>query len=1388
MLSSDGRHFYYGALQVEAADVRHNLRSFPELIRAASGQIAFGTNSYYDAVTGAFLGSYGFSTTVLFVSDDGQHLWAKNGSLAVHYDLKQSPPGVFANDVGVSSPIYAAQLVTPPTHGQLELHSDGSFQYVPNADFVGEDQFTYRADGVLGATASQSVTIHVTEPRDVAVDDAFSIRAGKILNINSADGLLKNDRPFLRSGATVELVTPPQHGVLTLQADGSFSYLAGVTFQGQETFRYRLVGGSEQSRPATVSLSVTMPDSSPLKLVNGELQLSWTVGNTASISPTADNSAVEVRIGSAVWLLLPEEYAAVTRLRVDGSSQSDRISLESVTTALFPNLTAVVINAGGGNDTVLGTSLSDQITLGRGFNEVHGNDGNDTVTGSTDTLATGSDTVFGDAGDDSLVAGVGNDSLDGGSGMDTLVGADGRDTLHGGVDGDRLRAGSASVLRVEEAGNVTLTPTEVRSNSNDTLEGAFAGAFVRTFQGNDRIDLSAWTTGGVTVISGVGNDTIVGSPQADVIDAFKGHDVVSGGGGDDTLQGGEGNDTLNGDDGNDRVSDSAGQNSMTGGAGRDTLVGGIANDSLFGGADNDSLNGGAGNDFLVGDDGQDTLVGADGQDVLQGGGGDDSLAGDEGSDSILGGAGADALLGGNGNDTLDAGADNDQVFGEAGDDSLQGGLGDDSLSGALGDDTFADLDTFAWSEQVSASSVLTLNSNGFEGLGRDSVTSQLSRFIMVGDQRNNVLDASTCVFAVEFVGGGGQDTFRSPDPALADATIDDAYDILTGQTLRIDAAHGVLANDSQMITAQHRPQVVTPPQYGQLTLRDDGSFDYVPVTNFLGHDSFVYRLGELTDLATVTLAIVKPRFVISGSQLEVRASQPSQIWFWSNGEDVIASMREVDDSESFEQSLSPAQRNAIQTLVIIGSEGADTIELQSLFSMDFPNLRKVSVQGGNGDDTIIGSELPDSIFGGDGADSIAAGLGNDTILGGNGDDELDGDEGNDSLEGGSGDDSLNGGDDDDTLIGQTGRDLLAVSPGKDVLQGSTTSFVVAAGGLNWVLANNRVSATFTVGRTRITVANTLRGRFGGAILLGDEDDNKLDASRFSYGNVIMFGDAGNDTLIGSSGTDLLSGESGNDLLDGRAGHDVLSGDEDNDTLRGNTGDDSLLGDEGDDSLDGAAGRDSLSGGLGDDTFRDGNGFYWFEDVAISPDMTLTTNGIEGFGTDKFLHRVLGLIVFGDERNNVIDASAYRGSVTIDGEEGDDTLIGSAFNDVIVGGEGNDNITGADGNDVLLGNNGNDLLNGARGADTLLGQTGHDSLSGGDDADALLGGEDDDTLHGQAATDTLVGGAGTNSLDVPAEARDQFSFNPTPLIASLEIPSAIQTLVDLFGDLSSEEDE
>ncbi|MDC0659147.1 M10 family metallopeptidase C-terminal domain-containing protein [Leisingera sp. SS27] len=145
------------------------------------------------------------------------------------------------------------------------------------------------------------------------------------------------------------------------------------------------------------------------------------------------------------------------------------------------------------------------------------------------------------------------------------------------------------------------------------------------------------------LITGSGNDTVIGNDVSNTIHTHDGNDIVRGRIGHDRIYGGNGNDSLYGDLGWDR---------LFGGSGNDQLTGGDGGDRLYGGNEYDLLAGGEGTDWLYGGNNNDRMYGGGGNDQLYGGWGRDQLYGGNGDDLLNGGFGRDVMAGGFGHDTF----------------------------------------------------------------------------------------------------------------------------------------------------------------------------------------------------------------------------------------------------------------------------------------------------------------------------------------------------------------------------------------------------------------------------------------------------------------------------------------------------------------------------------------------------------------------------------------------------------------------------------------------------------------------------------------------------------------------------------------------------------------
>lgn len=184
------------------------------------------------------------------------------------------------------------------------------------------------------------------------------------------------------------------------------------------------------------------------------------------------------------------------------------------------------------------------------------------------------------------------------------------------------------------------------NGGQDTLNAAAVSSatMINLETGTGEIDGVLVTLSGFEhVVTGDGDDILIGDAQDNWLQGMRGDDTIQGGGGNDRLGGGQGHDVLAGGTGDDTLAGHAGNDTLSGDAGNDSLVGLAGDDVLFGGAGADVLQGGLGRDLLVGGAGHDTLSGGLGADTLRGGKGDDWLIDGAGRDQLFGGAGADVF-------------------------------------------------------------------------------------------------------------------------------------------------------------------------------------------------------------------------------------------------------------------------------------------------------------------------------------------------------------------------------------------------------------------------------------------------------------------------------------------------------------------------------------------------------------------------------------------------------------------------------------------------------------------------------------------------------------------------------------------------------------------------
>src|SRR5205807_1404891 len=137
--------------------------------------------------------------------------------------------GVLANDTDPQGLALTAMLVSGPSHGSLTLNANGSFTYTAADNYYSSESLTYKAnDGLVNSNvATVSLTVNTLPP--AAVNDSYTTNVNTTLTM-AAVGVLANDTDPQSLALTAHLTSGPSHGILTLNANGSFTYTAANNY------------------------------------------------------------------------------------------------------------------------------------------------------------------------------------------------------------------------------------------------------------------------------------------------------------------------------------------------------------------------------------------------------------------------------------------------------------------------------------------------------------------------------------------------------------------------------------------------------------------------------------------------------------------------------------------------------------------------------------------------------------------------------------------------------------------------------------------------------------------------------------------------------------------------------------------------------------------------------------------------------------------------------------------------------------------------------------------------------------------------------------------------------------------------------------------------------
>lgn len=1027
--------------------------------------------------------------------------------------------------------------------------------------------------------------------------------------------------------------------------------------------------------------------------------------------------------------------------------------------------------SGDGNDTLTGNTSNNFLFGGRGNDTLSGGDGNDYLFG-----AWGVDDLTGGAGKDRFFVradDTGSNIIQDFSLNDdfiTLVGFTDASSFY---DFNVSIIGSDTQLEFDNGQTLLLKNVDYFDLEDKHFE------FVDEFNFHDvkmniqEFYLSDSDTEGdyfFTPKDANGNGIIDSTPLR--IYGLAGDDTIFGNAGDDEIYGGEGNDLLVG---------SFDSNDVDGGS--DKLYGENGDDVLDGSGNDDYLYGGNGNDTLTGRGGADTLWGGHGHNDLHGDDGNDIIHLEYGLNEVWGNGGIDKYIVHKGpadsffniggvqpfNDIIyDFDVVNEHIditeftnavsFGDLNFQSV-------NISGTLYTQVYLDGQQHITLQNVSQSDLSADNFIFHENAAPDAMSDVLTAsedtplfFLssqilandtdledgvpaltkIVTDPKHGVLGldgngvftyipeedyygSDSFVYEVSDSHGEtvtGLVTINVQSVNDAPDAITDNFTVLEDQTF----SGNVLLNDSDSDGDVFNAvaEVVTSAQGVSISIASDGSFDYTPLSDFYGSDSFTYTVMDSLgnqSTGTVNLNVLNVNdapiaqddmidakvnatttanvldynnngadYDIEGDALSVDAetitsAQGGTVVISANGNFDYTPATDYVGDDSFTYTLRDAGglintgtvNLLVSTLVatsatesFIGHVGEDTVDYSNSDVGVVVNLAtNAAANGYAANDTFSSIE---NIIGSDYSDYIV------------------GDAANNELYGGAGDDWLEGGLGDDSYYFTSGADVIVETGGHDTVylpvgySENDVSFLRDVGNVATdpnsvydliVRVDDKTSSdpdvilgTITIKNQFVPPADNQAEDLTFRVTI-DENLVSYDADLTDQ-RVTTFGGDSGDVIYG-----IDYGANPDDTIFGFDTGDIISAGAGNDTVYGGLGIDIVDGGDGIDALYGEQDGDYLYGGAGDDVI--------YGDVGQAPESV-------NYVGDDFLY-------------------GQAGNDWIEGNKGNDTIDGGADNDILLGQEGNDIIYGGDGRDYLIGDFGSDLLNGGLGMDDLYGGVG-----------------------------------------------------------------------------------